>query len=124
MKARPTAAVSAKLMSAMPIAGAHIWLTRLTSGSVSGGGPTGIAPTSSMPRLCKLNRTTAAIAEPMTSNGAGQRGLSHSIDDNATIVSTPTMSVGTDVSGRCCTIDSRFSRKPPFAKCTPRILGT
>ena len=73
-KARPTAIVSVKLISAMPHAPGHICRASDSSGRVRCGNPLGTAPTRSIPRLCQPSSAAPAIAAATAISGAGQRG--------------------------------------------------
>ncbi len=92
-KARPTAAVSVKLMTAMPRAAGHSAAASETSGHCSPGRPRGICPTVSTPAAPSPSRAIAAMPAPTATRGAGRRGVKRSMPASSPIVSRPTASV-------------------------------
>ena len=125
--ARPTAAVSVKLMSAMPSAAGQSSsasdFTSARSGIVSDGSPEGIAPTSSTPCAGRSSQVTPAMATAIAISGAGQPCRNFSMPPMIAIVSTPTATVAHDRWPSPVAISCRLCSSDPLAKWMPRIFG-
>ena len=124
VKARPAAIVSVKLMSAIPRAPGASSAISPRSGSVSGGKPRGIRPTTETPSACRPKNHDAAIAPPTATRGAGECGRSRSMPTSTANVAAATASVIHEVSGRCRATPTTSRKNPCFATWTPRSFGT
>jgi hypothetical protein len=123
-KARPTAMVSVKLMSAMPSAPGHMAWASERSGKRNDGRPDGTAPTTDTPLLCSAHAAVAPMAAPSTINGAGSFGRNFLMNASAAMVPSPTTAVIKIAWGMASRMDHTSRKNPSLWILTPSSLGT
>src|SRR6185436_10376076 len=122
-KARPTAIVSVKLMSAIPSAPGHMACANDRSGSLNDGNPDGTAPTTETPLLCRLHTPAATMAAPSTIRGAGHLGSAFLISASTAIEPRPITAVIRIVFGKDSINDQTSRKKPSLWILKPNSLG-
>ncbi len=123
MKARPAAAVSTKLIRAMPRAAGQSCCARLRSGRAKLGSPAWTVPTSEIPHRSSPARPDRAMPTATVVKEAGSRGVKCLRPSRRASIARASINVGKDVSGRCLMIETMSWKKPALAICTSRSLG-